>query len=121
MSLQDHSGGLHEFDDLDVATLLVHSAEADVMRTGDGVRTAAWVTPHEVIPKPGPAWRASEYSVRRVERVAGVEDGHVIDLGDRAFQVSPILSRQSGTTLRWAPSCVNSLPAAKGSRNLRPS
>ena len=33
------------------------------------------------------AWRASDYSVRRVERVVGVEDGHVIDLGDRAFQV----------------------------------
>ena len=70
-----------------MADLLIHSAEANAVRTGDSVRTAAWVMPHEVIPKPGPAWRASEYSVRRVERVVGVEDGHLIHLGDRAFQV----------------------------------
>ena len=83
----DHSGGLHDFDDRDATELLVHSAEANVIRSGSSVRTAAWVMPHEVIPKPSPAWRASDYSVRRVERVVGVEDGHVIDLGDRAFQV----------------------------------
>ena len=43
--------------------------------------------PFEVVPKPGPTWDAKQYCVRRVERVGGVEDGHVIDLGDRAFQV----------------------------------
>ena len=58
-----------------------------MIRSGNIVRTAAWVMPHEVIPKPSPAWRACDYSVRRVEGVVGVEDGHVIDLGDRAFQV----------------------------------
>ena len=67
--------------------ILVHSAEVDVVRTGDRVRTAAWVTPHEVIPKPAPAWVAHDYCVRGVEGVRGVEDGHVIDLGDRQFEV----------------------------------
>ena len=67
--------------------ILVHSAEVDVVRTGDRVRTAAWVTPHEVIPKPDPAWVASGYAVRGVQGVRGVQDGHVIDLGDRSFEV----------------------------------
>ena len=50
-------------------------------------KTASWVTPEEIIMKPGPEWASKDYQVLPLTKVTPIEDGHVFDLGTFKFQV----------------------------------
>ena len=71
-----------------VVQICLHKDELDVMATGSVYKTAAWITPSEVIPKPA-QWNAAKYHVEPVpsERLRGVQEGDLIDLGDKKVEV----------------------------------
>ena len=76
----DHSGGAHQFD-----RVHCHQAEARYVREADRFRSASWISPEEVMPKPS-GWAAGEYNVKPAT-VCGIEENTSFNLGDRNFQV----------------------------------
>ncbi|XP_038654551.1 metallo-beta-lactamase domain-containing protein 2-like [Scyliorhinus canicula] len=79
----DHAGGLHHFPAGGVA---VHRAEAAALSRGDNLETVTWLSGSEVS-RPPPGWTASSYRVRAVQPGRLLEDGDVIELGDRQLTV----------------------------------
>jgi glyoxylase-like metal-dependent hydrolase (beta-lactamase superfamily II) len=83
----DHSGGMYEFDDR-----AIHAAEAEALRRGDD---------HEAVCTPGygfvlqehfeqlpyPGFTVTQYTLRAAEPTQVLQEGDVLDLGDRAFEV----------------------------------
>ena len=76
----DHSGGAHQFP-----RVWAHTAEAEVIRSGDKFMTASWISGQEVTPKPRD-WSARDYCVQPAH-VTSLEEGHVFSLGDRELKV----------------------------------
>ncbi|MBN3320362.1 MBLC2 protein, partial [Atractosteus spatula] len=78
----DHSGGLHQFRQVGV-----HRAEADALATGDNFETVTWLSDGEIVRAPTPGWRASEFRVQAVRPTHVLQEGDVINLGDRQLSV----------------------------------
>uniref|UniRef100_A0A4W3K7L1 Metallo-beta-lactamase domain containing 2 n=1 Tax=Callorhinchus milii TaxID=7868 RepID=A0A4W3K7L1_CALMI len=78
----DHSGGLHQFE-----KVAVHRAEAEALVQGDNFETVTWLSDSEIVKAPEPGWTARNYSVRPVLPARVLEDGDVINLGDRQLTV----------------------------------
>ena len=80
----DHIGCHHEFSER-----VVHSAESDLLAGPTRANTLAdpYVT-DEIFDRMPPApYDSAEYSVKAAPATRIVEDGNVIDLGDRRFEV----------------------------------
>ncbi|XP_078086784.1 acyl-coenzyme A thioesterase MBLAC2-like [Mustelus asterias] len=81
----DHSGGLRHFP---AASVAVHRAEAAALARGDNVATVTWLSERELSRRPPePGWSARRYRVRAVRAGRLLEDGDVIELGDRRLTV----------------------------------
>ncbi|XP_029115455.1 acyl-coenzyme A thioesterase MBLAC2 [Scleropages formosus] len=78
----DHSGGLHQF-----AQVGVHKAEVDALSSGDNYETVTWLSDAEVVRAPAPGWRASGYRVKAVQPTHILQEGDVINLGDKQLTV----------------------------------
>lgn len=78
----DHSGGLHQFEQVGV-----HSAEVDALANGDNFETVTWLSDREIVQAPWPGWRAREYRVKAVQPTHILQEGDVINLGDRQLKV----------------------------------
>ncbi|KAL6114382.1 mblac2 [Pungitius sinensis] len=78
----DHSGGLHQFQQVGV-----HSAEVDALANGDNFETATWLSDREIVEAPSPGWRARHYRVKAVQPTHILQEGDVINLGDRQLTV----------------------------------
>lgn len=83
----DHAGGIHEFD-----RIAIHSVEADALRAGDHqaalcIPGSGWVLDEHFEQLPFPDFTAVQYTFRAAEPTQILEDGDVIDLGNRAFEV----------------------------------
>ncbi|XP_048839131.1 metallo-beta-lactamase domain-containing protein 2 [Brienomyrus brachyistius] len=78
----DHSGGLHQFQQVGV-----HAAEVDALASGDNFETVTWLSDSEIARDPTPGWRARQYKVKAVQPTHILQEGDVINLGDRQLTV----------------------------------
>jgi glyoxylase-like metal-dependent hydrolase (beta-lactamase superfamily II) len=94
----DHIGSHHEFPNR-----LVHRAEADLLAAPTRTNTLAdpYVTDdifHRLPPEP---YRSTTYAVRSAPATRLLEDGDVIDLGDRHFEVIHTPGHSPGGIALW--------------------
>jgi len=80
----DHIGGHHEF-----AERLVHAAEAGILAHPTRAATLAdpYVTDEIFEALPPAPYRSAEYRVKGAPATRILEDGDILDLGDRRFEV----------------------------------
>ncbi|XP_060091681.1 acyl-coenzyme A thioesterase MBLAC2 [Heteronotia binoei] len=88
----DHSGGLHQFEEV-----AVHSAEAPALRRGDNYETVTWLSDNEVVRQPSPGWSARQFRVRPVQPTHILQEGDVISLGDRQLTVMHMPGHSRGS------------------------
>jgi glyoxylase-like metal-dependent hydrolase (beta-lactamase superfamily II) len=93
----DHAGGMHEFEHC-----AIHAAEAEALRQGDDY--VALCTPEqgtiveehfEVLPYAG--FTVEQYTLRGVEPTQILQEGDVLDLGDRAFEILHLPGHSPGS------------------------
>jgi len=95
----DHAGCLHEFD-----VRMGHSAESDILaRPCDNptVFTGAWTRIAIVDLNQHPSYSADTYSVKAAELTHLIDEGDVIDLGDKVFQVLHLPGHSPGSIGLW--------------------
>ena len=107
----DHIGSLHEFDDR-----IVHRAEAAYMAAPDGVFSLfgadhRWLKPIEtdgyrvpalfVTALPHAGYDPAGYAVPGAAPTRVVEDGDIVDTGDRRFQVLHLPGHSPGSIGLW--------------------
>lgn len=94
----DHMGCHHEFEDR-----AVHRAEADIL--ADPTRAATLADPYvtdEIFDRLPPApYRSATYAVNAAPATRLLEDGDVIDLGDRHFEVIHTPGHSPGGIALW--------------------
>ncbi|MDE2305066.1 MAG: MBL fold metallo-hydrolase [Gammaproteobacteria bacterium] len=90
----DHIGNHHEFADR-----LCHPAEADVLAHPDPRRTLAsvYAKPEMFDELPPGGFDAAAYRVRPAPPTGLIDEGDVIDLGDRTFQVLHVPGHSPGS------------------------
>ncbi|KAG5209527.1 hypothetical protein R6Z07F_007323 [Ovis aries] len=88
----DHSGGLYQFD-----RVAVHHAEAEALARGDNFETVTWLSDSEVVRAPSPGWRARQFRVQAVQPTLVLQDGDVINLGDRQLTVMHMPGHSRGS------------------------
>jgi len=95
----DHSGCLHEFD-----RRLGHPAEADILASPTNqsvVYDGAWTRIAVVDTDLHPDYSASSYHIKPAPLTGYVDEGDVIDLGDRVFQVLHLPGHSPGSIGLW--------------------
>jgi glyoxylase-like metal-dependent hydrolase (beta-lactamase superfamily II) len=98
----DHSGGSHEFD-----IRLGHAAEAHLMadpHADDGPEPASYypfvrAETFTALPHDGFDWR--EFDVRPAPLTGHLDEGDVVDLGNRHFQVLHVPGHSPGSIALW--------------------
>ncbi|HIK55666.1 MAG TPA: MBL fold metallo-hydrolase [Synechococcales cyanobacterium M55_K2018_004] len=99
----DHSAGMHEFDQR-----AIHAAEASALRTGDD---------YEALCTPGQGWMQDDhfeclpyagftvktYTLTACEPTHILNEGDVLDLGDRAFEVLHLPGHSPGCIALYDP------------------
>lgn len=91
----DHSGGLHEF-----AERCGHAAEAAVMAAPTPANTVAdtgYVRAESLTALPWAGFRHETYRVRPAPLTRLLDEGDVVDLGDRAFRVLHLPGHSPGS------------------------
>lgn len=94
----DHIGGHHEF-----ACRLCHPAEASILARPDRDNTLArdYVVDEIFTALPPLPYHSSTYSVKAASATRLIEDGNVIDLGDRHFEVLHTPGHSPGGICLW--------------------
>lgn len=91
----DHCAGLHEFEHR-----LAHPVEAAIMAAPDWENTlygGNWEVAELVDPARYPGFTPSAYRVRPAPLTGYLDEGDVVDLGDRAFQVLHLPGHSPGS------------------------
>ncbi|XP_026858651.2 metallo-beta-lactamase domain-containing protein 2 [Electrophorus electricus] len=88
----DHSGGLHQFQQVGV-----HKAEVDALANGDNFETVTWLSDSEIVEDPSPGWTARQYRVKAVQPTHILQEGDVINLGDRQLTVLHLPGHSRGS------------------------
>jgi glyoxylase-like metal-dependent hydrolase (beta-lactamase superfamily II) len=94
----DHIGAHHEFTDR-----AVHSAEAKLLArpTRENTLATPYVTDDIFTGLPPEPYRSSVYSVKQAPATRLLEDGDVVDLGNRAFEVIHTPGHSPGGIALW--------------------
>ena len=94
----DHWGGLHEFDER-----LGHTAEAEVFAAPTGASTVAalYVNEQSFLRPPAVDYEPASYTVRAAPLTREVDEGDVIDLGDRVLRVLHLPGHSPGEIGLW--------------------
>lgn len=94
----DHIGGHHEFPER-----AVHAAEAEILAHPSRWNTVAdtWVSDEMFEVPPSADYRASEYEVRPAPATWLLDEGSVVDLGDRHFDVMHLPGHSPGSIALW--------------------
>lgn len=92
----DHSGGMHEFEQR-----AIHAAEASALRTGDDYEALCskgqgWVLPEHFHCLPYEGFTVETYTLNAAEPTHILNEGDVLDLGDRAFEVMHLPGHSPG-------------------------
>lgn len=88
----DHTGGMHQFDDV-----AIHSAEAESLTTGNNRETVTFLSDEEITLKPHRKWKANEYTVQATQVTRELSDGDMLDLGDRCLRVLHLPGHSPGS------------------------
>jgi glyoxylase-like metal-dependent hydrolase (beta-lactamase superfamily II) len=90
----DHIGGAHEFD-----TRLGHYSEADVHANPGLDNTCArdWITADLLTALPHSGYRLSDYRITPAPLTGYLDEGDVVDTGDRLFQVFHLPGHSPGS------------------------
>ena len=97
----DHCAGLHEFDHR-----LAHPVEAEIMAAPDWQNTVyggGWAAAELIRPGVYPGFDPETYRVRAAPLTGTIDEGDVIDLGNRAFQVLHLPGHSPGSIGLWEP------------------
>ncbi|CAA9557906.1 MBL-fold metallo-hydrolase superfamily [uncultured Synechococcales cyanobacterium] len=83
----DHAGGMHEFDHC-----AIHTAEAEALRRGDDYEALCtleqgWVQEEHFDRLPHSGFSVEQYTLQATEPTQVLQEGDVLDLGDRALEV----------------------------------
>lgn len=83
----DHAGGMYEFDHR-----AIHAAEAEALRTGDDYEALCspeqgWVHADHFDQLPHANFTVEQYTLTAAEPTQILQEGDVLDLGDRALEV----------------------------------
>ena len=94
----DHIGCHHEFEER-----LVHPAEAAIMAepTRDNTLAEDYVTDDIFTALPPAPYTSTEYAVKRAPATRLIDEGDVIDLGDRVFEVLHTPGHSVGEIMLW--------------------
>lgn len=94
----DHSGGLHQFDDR-----RGHAAEADIYAhpTRDNTVTTGFLEADQFTASPCGGFDAERWCVAPAPLTGAVDEGDVIDLGDRVFRVYHVPGHSPGSIALW--------------------
>lgn len=94
----DHAGGQHEFDER-----LSHAAEAAVMAAPNRYDTVAeqFVTADLFRAQPPAGLDIAAYNIAAAAPTRTIDDGDVIDLGDRSFEVMHLPGHSPGCIALW--------------------
>lgn len=94
----DHAGGLHAFDER-----IAHSAEAEAYARPDRVNIVAdnFFVESMVWQKPYPSFEAETWCMTAAPLTRTVDEGDVIDLGDRVFRVLHLPGHSPGSIALW--------------------
>ena len=81
--------------------IYVHPDERNVLLNRSKFKTAAWITPEEILPKPT-EWSADAYEVKTVEnndeqKVISVDEGYTFDLGVKKLRVLHLPGHSPGS------------------------
>ncbi|XP_035688569.1 metallo-beta-lactamase domain-containing protein 2-like isoform X3 [Branchiostoma floridae] len=88
----DHSGGLYQFPEV-----AIHKNEVEALENGNNYETVTFVSDSEIVPPPTRKWKASNYRVRATKVTRVLEEGDVINLGDRRLQVLHVPGHSRGS------------------------
>ncbi len=99
----DHAGGMHEFDHR-----AIHAAEASALRTGDDYEALCtpnqgWVAQDQFDCLPYEGFTVEHYTLRAAEPTQILNEGDVLDLGDRAFEVMHLPGHSPGCIALYDP------------------
>lgn len=94
----DHIGGHHEF-----ASRAIHALEAETLAKPDRRNTIAepYLTEDMFEGDPIAGFDVATYCVRAAPATRTLQDGEVIDLGDRAFEVIHVPGHSPGSIALW--------------------
>lgn len=94
----DHIGCHHEFEER-----LVHPAEAEIMAAPTRSNTYAdhYVTDDIFTKLPPAPYTSADYSVGRAPATRLIDEGDVVDLGDRVFEVLHTPGHSVGEIMLW--------------------
>lgn len=99
----DHSGSIHEFDHR-----AIHAAEAEALRTGDNYEALCtpaqgWVLEEHFDVLPYEGFTVKQYALHATEPTQVLQEGDVLDLGDRAFEVLHLPGHSPGCIALYEP------------------
>ncbi|MEQ8664122.1 MAG: MBL fold metallo-hydrolase [Rhodospirillales bacterium] len=94
----DHVGCHHEFEER-----LVHPAEADIMAQPTRANTLAedYVRDDIFTALPPEPYTSTEYAVKRAPATRLIDEGDIVDLGDRVFEVLHTPGHSVGEIMLW--------------------
>ena len=94
----DHIGAHHEFD-----CRLCHAAEAEILANPTRANTLAedYVTDEIFTALPPAPYSSTRYGLRAAPATRILQDGDIIDLGDRAFEVIHTPGHSAGGIALW--------------------
>ncbi|MBD1852201.1 MBL fold metallo-hydrolase [Leptolyngbya sp. FACHB-711] len=99
----DHAGGMHEFD-----RRAIHAAEASALRTGDDYEALCtpnqgWVRQEDFHCLPHTGFTVEQYTLHGTEPTDILNEGDVLDLGDRVFEVLHLPGHSPGCIALYDP------------------
>lgn len=99
----DHAGGMHEFDHR-----AIHAAEAEALRSGNDYEALCtpeqgWVLEEHFEQLPHEGFTVTEYTLNAAEPTQILQEGDVLDLGDRAFEVLHLPGHSPGCIALYDP------------------
>lgn len=99
----DHAGGMHEFDQR-----AIHAAEASALRTGDDYEALCtpdqgWVLQEHFDRLPHAGFTVEQYTLHAAEPTHILNEGDVLDLGNRAFEVMHLPGHSPGCIALYDP------------------
>jgi len=99
----DHAGSMYEFDQR-----AIHAAEASALRTGDNYEALCtpaqgWVKQEHFECLPHEGFTVDTYHLRACEPTHILNEGDVLDLGDRAFEVMHLPGHSPGCIALYDP------------------
>ncbi|MBE9181793.1 MBL fold metallo-hydrolase [Oculatella sp. LEGE 06141] len=99
----DHAGGMYEFEQR-----AIHAAEAEALRTGNDYEALCspeqgWVLDEHFEQQPHAGFTVTEYTLRSAEPTQILQEGDILDLGDRAFEVMHLPGHSPGCIALYDP------------------